>query len=282
MSETEDNLIVQPDISTEMEKKSCWSSFNETISDQDFKQKISMYVSFITEFYRALMGSFLILFVPQKCGDHICALTDNINTGADLKGSALSFNVIVFVLFLHMYFAELTRETKMIDYLHINPELPRDNDAVGEALVRLPEEKRNSIWFWDKYYARSGQIAMIGYLINMVLSGVVIFDNYLDDKTLTVFITNGLFMALKLNDTQTTTATDKNIFLSAYLTRRIQYNDVDPDKVVEIDDVESDKVVEIGDVESDKIVETSDIDSDKIVEISDDDGEANTVIANNV
>jgi hypothetical protein len=68
----------------------------------------------------------------------------------------------------------------------------------------------------------------------MVLSGIVILkDHYLDDKTLTVFITNGLFMALKLNDTQTVTATDKNIFLSAYLTRRIQYNDVDPDKMVE-------------------------------------------------
>ena len=233
-----------------VEKPSCCATIATNMSDQDFKQKVGMYVSFITEFYRALMGSFLVLFVPQKCGDTICALTDNISTGDNLKDSAFSFNVIVFVLFLHMYFAELTRETKMIDYLHINPELARDNDAVGEALVRLPEDKRNSIWFWDKYYARSGQIAMIGYLINMVLSGFVVFDNYLDDKTLTVFITNGLFMALKLNDTQTTTATDKNIFLSAYLTRRIQYNDVDPDKVVELNDVDSDKVVELTDVDS--------------------------------
>jgi hypothetical protein len=218
------------------EKLTCWESISITMSDQDFKQKMGMYVSFITEFYRALMGSFLVLFVPQKCGDTICALTDNISTGDSLKYSAFSFNVIVFALFLHMYFAELTRETKMINYLHINPELPRDNDAVGEALNRLPEEKRNSIWFWDKYYARSGQLAMVGYLINMILSGFVVFNNYLDDKTLTVFITNGLFMGLKLIDTQTTTATDKNIFLSAYLTRRIQYNDVDPDKVIEIDD----------------------------------------------
>jgi len=171
-----------------------------------------------------------------------------------------------------MYFAEIMRETRMIDYLHINPELPRDNDAVGEALVRLPEDKRNSIWFWDKYYARSGQLAMIGYVINMVLSGFVIFNNYLDDKTLTVFITNGLFMALKLNDTQTTTATDKNIFLSAYLTRRIQYNDVDPDKVVEITDVDN----------NEQVVEIDDVDSDKVVEIDDVDSESSTVVANAV
>ena len=220
----------------EVKKPTCMESLKETVSDQDFKQKMGMYVAFITEFYRALMGSFLVLFVPQKCGDHICGMSDVISTGDDMKDSAFSFNVIVFALFLHMYFAEIMRETRMIDYLHINPELPRDNDAVGEALVRLPEEKRNCIWFWDKYYARSGQLAMIGYLINMVLSGFVVFENYLDNKTLTVFITNGLFMALKLNDTQTTTATDKNIFLSAYLTRRIQYNDVDPDKIIEMEE----------------------------------------------
>ena len=231
----------------EVKKLSCLESLKETMSDQDFKQKVGMYIAFITEFYRALMGSFLVLFVPQKCGDHICGMSDVVSTGNDLKDSAFSFNVIVFALFLHMYFAEIRRETKMIDYLHINPELPRDNDAVGEALVRLPEEKRNCIWFWDKYYARSGQLAMIGYLINMLLSGFVVFENYLDNKTLTVFITNGLFMALKLYDTKTITETEENVFLSAYLTRKIQYNDVDPDKVIadkEEPDLESIEVTE--------------------------------------
>jgi hypothetical protein len=240
--------VVEPEITEpETTKLTCMESLKETMGDQDFKQKMGMYIAFITEFYRALMGSFLVLFVPQKCGDHICALSDNISTGDVMKDSAFSFNVIVFALFLHMYFAEIMRETKMIDYLHTNPELPRDNDAVGEVLVRLPEEKRNTIWFWDKYYARSGQLAMIGYVINMVLSGFVVFDNYLDDKTLTVFITNGLFMALKLNDTQTTTATDKNIFLSAYLTKPVQYNDVDPDKVIDTEgfaDIYTDKSVD--------------------------------------
>ena len=42
---------------------------------------------------------------------------------------------------------------------------------------------------------------------------------------------------LKLYDTKTITDTEDNIFLSAYLTRRIQYNDTDPDKVVENIDI---------------------------------------------
>ena len=57
------------------------------------------------------------------------------------------------------------------------------------------------------------------------------FTHYLDNKTVTVYLTNALFMALKLNSVKTTTETEKNIFLSAYLTRSIQYNDVDPDKI---------------------------------------------------
>ena len=229
-------------------------TWSETFSDQDFKQKVNMYISFITEVQRALMGSFLILFVPQKCGDHICGMGDNISTGNNLIDSAFGFNIIVCTLILHMYYAEIRRETKMIDYLHINPELPRDNDAVGDALVKLPEHNRDAIWWWDNYYKRSGQVAMLGYIVNMVLSGIVILkDHYLDDKTLTVFITNGLFMGLKLIDTQTITATDKNIFLSAYLTRRIQYNDVDPDKMIELVKTEYEEEIKVEELESNNV-----------------------------
>ena len=39
-------------------------------------------------------------------------------------------------------------------------------------------------------------------------------------------------MGLKLNDVKTITETEKNVFLSAYLMRKVQYNDVDPDKKI--------------------------------------------------
>jgi len=58
-------------------------------------------------------------------------------------------------------------------------------------------------------------------------------------------LTNALFMALKLNDTKTITETEENIFLSAYLTRKIQYNDVDPDKIMFEDEDEEIKLENI-------------------------------------
>lgn len=219
-------------------EESHMTAISEKLNDQDFKQKMGMYTAFIMEFYRVLMGSFLLVFVPQKCGDEICGMFDNVATGTALVDTAFAGNVILFSLCLAMYHAELTRETKMINYLHVNPELARDNDSVGEVLVKLPKEKQESILYWDKHYQTTGRVAMVGFGVNLVLSGIVVFSHYLDNKTFTVFLTNALFMGLKLNDIKAITETDKNIFLSAYLTRKIQYNDVDPDKMIEDSDKE--------------------------------------------
>jgi hypothetical protein len=51
-------------------------------------------------------------------------------------------------------------------------------------------------------------------------------------------------MVSKLSDVYLTVNTDKNVFYSAYLKGKIQYNDVDPDKIkllelVEFSDIES-------------------------------------------
>jgi hypothetical protein len=228
----------------DQEKEISVKSIMGSLKQQDNKQKIGMYIAFIMEFYRVLMGSFLILFVPQKCDNEICGLFENVITGNPVIDTAFSVNIAVFSLFMAMYYAELTRENKMINYLHVNPELPRDNEAVGEVLVNLPEEKRQSILFWDKRYQTTGRIAMVGFIVNLGLSGYAIFLNYLDNKTVTVFLTNALFMGLKLNDVKAVTETDINIFLSAYLTRKIQYNDVDPDKKISIiDNTDTDNTV---------------------------------------
>lgn len=222
--------------------KSPYQILQDHMNDQDFKQKMGMYIAFIMEFYRVIMGSFLLLFVPQKCGDDICTLTANINTNNSLKDATFSFNIITFVVFLHMYYSEITRENTMINYLHVNPEKSRDNESVGEAIDILPDEKVKKIHRLDKYYQTSGRLAMVIFMINSMISGVVVLTQYLDDKTITVLLTNVLFMGLKLYDTKIITDTDEHIFLSAYLTRKIQYNDADPDKAKECEEITEEAV----------------------------------------
>jgi hypothetical protein len=71
---------------------------------------------------------------------------------------------------------------------------------------------------------------MVAFLLNSLFSGMVVFVDFLDSKTLTVYLTNTLFMSTKLVDVYTIVNTKKYIFLSSYLSRKIQYNDVDADK----------------------------------------------------
>ena len=72
------------------------SSTNVQIQDnQDFNQKAGVTITVLLELYRVLIASFLILFVPQTCGDHICSISENAQTGGDpLYNAGFSFNCI--------------------------------------------------------------------------------------------------------------------------------------------------------------------------------------------
>jgi hypothetical protein len=114
--------------------------------------------------------------------------------------------------------------------LEVNKNVPSDNDSVQKMLEGLPEDKRNSIWKLDRYYQRAGYISIGCFITNSFLSGFVIYNYYLDTQTTTTFVTNIVIMMTKLGDVYTTVNTEKNIFYSAYLKGKVQFNDVDPDK----------------------------------------------------
>jgi hypothetical protein len=99
----------------------------------------------------------------------------------------------------------------------------------------LPEPKRQNILALDKIYQRGGYFVTAAFVVNAILSAIVVFDNYLDSKTVTAYLTNVLFMAAKVNNVYAIANTDQNVFYSAYLTNKVQYNDVDPDKMRDLD-----------------------------------------------
>jgi hypothetical protein len=129
-----------------------------------------------------------------------------------------------------MYIFEIKRENRLITYLEVNKSVASDNDSVQKLLEGLPEEKRNSIWFLDKYYQKFGYISIGCFVTNSTLSGIVIYQYYLDTQTTTAFITNIIVMLSKLSEVYSTVNTEKNIFYSAYLKGKVQFNDVDPNK----------------------------------------------------
>jgi hypothetical protein len=205
----------------------------EAEDSQDTNQKIGVTIAVAVEIYRALIASFLILFVPQSCGDHVCSFSENAETGPDpLYNAGFVFNCITMAAFVALYYAEVRREVKLIAYLDVNPNRPSDNESVGQVLEKIQPEHKNAILYYDSLYIKAGYLTIGCFTINSILSGLVVYKYYLDDKTTTTFITSLLFVIQKLQQVYVTLKTEKNVFYSAYLNSKVQYNDLDKDKVV--------------------------------------------------
>jgi hypothetical protein len=220
------------------EKKDPSKEKEEKEDSQDTNQKIGVTIAVAVEIYRALIASFLILFVPQKCydevkGDHVCSFSENAETGPDpLYNAGFVFNCITMAAFVALYYAEVRREVKLIAYLDVNPNRPSDNESVGQVLEKIQPQHKDAILYYDSLYIKAGYITIGCFTINSILSGLVVYKYYLDDKTTTTFITSLLFVIQKLQQVYVTLKTEKNVFYSAYLNSKVQYNDLDKDKVV--------------------------------------------------
>lgn len=203
----------------------------EKQKDQDFNQRLNVALSVGLELYRVLMGALLVFVVPQQCNDNICTASEIMRRSDPISITAFICNMLTLLSFMILYFIEVKRENKMITYLEVNKFTPSDNQSVGKALEKLAPSKKQIIWDYDGYYQKAGYISTGFYGLNAIFSSIVIYINYLDTTTLTVLITNMLFMGLKVADVFSLVKTDKNIFYSAYLKDRVQYNDADPDNI---------------------------------------------------
>lgn len=201
----------------------------DKIQDQDFMQRLSMVFVVLLELYRVLVSSLLIVFVPQKCNDHLCTITENLESNSITYIAALSFNFITLAVFATMYLFEIWREHLLIEYLEVNPKTPNRNSIVEMALQNLSPRKKDHIMYIVTWYKRIGACAIVMYVVNAILSAVVISQYVLGNQTVTSFITNVLFMIQKFIDVYYNISSEPNVFLSAYLRAKIQFNDVDPE-----------------------------------------------------
>ena len=203
--------------------------------NQDLQQLLRMSMSVTLELYRMMVSSLLILFIPQKCENHICSLTENLESPTQKYFIGLIINYITMGSLLIMYICEIRREEKLIKILEVNNTISTDNESVGKRLEVLDWEKRNKLFFIDRNYQYASYFAIFIYIINAVLSGIVIQDYSLGNQTIMVYLTNILFMLNKFSNVYIIINTDKNIFFSAYLNTKVQFNDIDPREIVKIE-----------------------------------------------
>ena len=210
-------------------------TLDDTINNQDFTQRVYMAMNVSLELYRMIVSTLLILFVPQNCYGHLCSFKENLIWQDNLYDTSLTFNFITLCAFILLYSVEIVRENRMISYLEVNTENPRDNKSITKILENLPMVYQKEIYSIDYIYRNTSYACILVFIINTILSGVVIYKYNYGNQTTTTFITNVLFMTTKVYSTYYVANTEKSIFYSAYLHDRVQYNDIDSKIKVDIE-----------------------------------------------
>ena len=199
----------------------------EKINNQEFYQRYQAISSILIELFRVITSSLMIVFVPQKCGDHVCTMNETVRFELDLKGVGLSINILTLFSFICMYLVEIWRENRLIKYLDVNPNMPNDSEYIANIMNILPHDKKEKILHGNLYYMYIAYTTIFIYIINAIISGIIINKAYLSNQTYATFITYVIFMITKLTNSYGVVNTEDNVFYSAYLKTNVQFNDID-------------------------------------------------------
>lgn len=210
----------------------------------DTKQRITSTFTFIIEFYKILMGTFLVTFVPQECDGNVCTMMENITNTNPLHFTANISNLITFLFVLNLYRNEILRENWCITYLDIDENKPNNN--LDTQIEEYPEFKLkmntlNNNYIISLYFA-------LGFLIiNFVLSTISIGFNYYGTNTITSLLSFIILVSSKILAAYNIgiESVENERALSAYLTTFKTYNVIDKDHIKDDDTLNKISIQEV-------------------------------------
>lgn len=208
--------------------------------DVDNKQRLMTFLFMGLEFYKVIMGTFLVIFVPQKCEDGVCNMTDNFFNGTILNSAGNICNFVTFTSVGTLYFIELKRENWCIKYLDIDDSVSTNN--LDEEIERYPEYKKQMKKL-NVYYIRAIYISLLMMVMNFIVSGLSVYQSYAGTNTTTTFISFFLLVSMKLFsawNVGSLSIKDERAN-SAYLKEPKTYNTIDEDFKIE-NDIEESKI----------------------------------------
>ena len=227
--------------------------------NNDLKERLKIGALFMFQSYKVIMGSLLILFVPQKCEDSndnsgsqislnsdsaICSLSDNLHKTDDtFHNVTLGFNFLCVALFFGMYFVELRRENWCVKNLDINHDFPDNHldDIIDQRpLVKAELRKKN-----NRYFKVSCVTSSV-YMINLILSSIIIYTNYVGIQAVTSYTSYVALILLKIYNSlfisYTSLKGDKA--LSGYITEFSSFNVFDEDILTPKADAEKESILQ--------------------------------------
>jgi len=210
----------------------------------DNKQRLKTSMSFFLEFYKILMGTFLIAFVPQNCEGNVCSMMDNIKNTNGLHFAANVSNLATFIAVLNFYYRELKRENWCITYLDIDADKP--NNYLDDQIENYPIIKKN-MHVLNKKYLQSTKIALLLLIFNFAISSVSIGYDYVGTNTATSLVSFFMLVSTKLNAAYSVgkKSVEDEHALSSYLKTYKTYNTIDADFVLDDDKITIEEIKEV-------------------------------------
>jgi len=194
-------------------------------------QMVVLAVRLAFELYKTMIGSYLTIFTPQKCGQQVCTLLENVVPKDRTEIAALTMNSFMAFALLSEYVIEMIREKILRMYFETDQRLPVEKEYFTNLLAiidtkkaKLLGEKSLLISMVFRLYRRVGIFLLSVYLANVCISAAVIYKNYYDKSSLFGFVTNALFIVFKMASILKIAIHSISMPYSAYVEMPVAFN----------------------------------------------------------
>jgi hypothetical protein len=189
-------------------------------------QIVETIIAICFELYKTIIGSFLTVFTAQKCGNQTCTIIENFIPKNDMELTALVFNFLMASTLITEYIFEIMREVYLMKYLKYDKKLGNNGNYIAELYEKSNKKIFKRLIPLYQIYIRFSYVVLLVYIANVIISGIVIRENYYDNTTLISFVTNALFIIYKIYTVVDITSYKGNYFYSAYKRTNIHYNKI--------------------------------------------------------
>jgi hypothetical protein len=196
--------------------------------NQDTIQRIKVCGFFVLELYKITTGTLLSLFVPQKCNEHVCTITENLNNKETMHSIVMYTNFASMFLFLSYYMVELYREEWCVKNLDVDHNY--SDNHLKKIIVKLPNLNKRMDTL-NKCYYHLFNLNCFFYTINLGVSIKLLNDNYHSSATISSFCSFVLLVMMKLYGSYEVSriSIKDDKMTSAFIKEFISFNVIDKD-----------------------------------------------------
>ena len=191
-------------------------------------QIIETTCSILFELYKTLIGSFLTVFTSQRCGNQTCTILENFFPKNELELVGLIVNFLMATTLLIEYIFEIMREAYLMKYLKYDNNIANNGDYIASLYESSEKRIFRKLIPLYRIYIQFSYVVLLVYIVNVIISAIIIERNYYDNTSLFGFITNALFIIYKIYNVVEITSYKGNYFYSAYKRKNVHYNTIRP------------------------------------------------------